>query len=655
MHRPSLRGSVAPISAVALAAGLALIGTPASAGTVNFQTSCQATPSTSLAGPQHKVVAASAIVTAPATVNAGQTFTYRIQPGPGSYPDSESGGTTAGLSRLKFDFEIPANTTFVDATVVAGTGGNLAGVAPNVLRIGTSGNVDAAGPLLRLSGNNQVIGNSPTSSGNSEGGITAPKLKKNLDGTANSGGNSIFQLPAVDVTVVAGSAGTITPKLRVAGNAASYNSDENYSTSLAKASAPFVGTVWAPTRCSPRDSSSGALNAGGGALATIAVSTPEVSTTTAVTVPATATAGAPVTLSATVSPAPNGGTVQFLNPAFGIWFTEVFLFLGLGWVMLRFTGWRPPVYTGLTPAPRAATVFGFLLGVANFFALVVPIQYVAQSLAPEWLTKMFDGSRLFEGQTSIELALILTGVSVAAPVCEEFFFRGILQKGLTPVPPASPVRALVVSAVVFSAFHLDPVGFAARAELGLLFGWLYLRTGSLWPGIGAHAANNIVSSVLFLAAKALGQEASDAETDPRAVLALAGLGAIGLFGLLSAARRYPVLWGDTARASEEDAYEPQPLPSLARLLLPWVVGATLALGALGAVDARGISLNFYDAQHSLPELEKDAAPGLHAERKALQVLRSAARRGELPMEGYYEERERQIRAHREALGLPKRP
>ena len=311
MHRPTLRGSVAPISAVALAAGLALIGTPASAGTVNFQTSCQATPSTSLAGPQHKVVAASAIVTAPATVNAGQTFTYRIQPGPGSYPDSESGGTTAGLSRLKFDFEIPANTTFVDATVVAGTGGNLAGVAPNVLRIGTSGSVDAAGPLLRLSGNNQVIGNSPTSSGNSEGGITAPKLKKNLDGTANSGGNSIFQLPAVDVTVVAGSAGTITPKLRVAGNAASYNSDENYSTSLAKASAPIVGTVWAPTRCSPRDSSSGALNAGGGALATIAVSTPEVSTTTAVTVPATATAGAPVTLSATVSPAPNGGTVQF--------------------------------------------------------------------------------------------------------------------------------------------------------------------------------------------------------------------------------------------------------------------------------------------------------------------------------------------------------
>ncbi|WP_027502788.1 Ig-like domain-containing protein [Rhodococcus sp. UNC363MFTsu5.1] len=311
MPSSTLRRSVAPVGVLALTAGLALIGAPAHAGTVNFQTACQATPSTSLAGPQHQVVAASASVTAPATVAPGETFTYRIQPGPGSYPDSQSGGTTAGLSRLKFDFEIPANSTFVNAVVAAGTGANLGGVAPNVLRVSTSGTVDAAGPILRLSGDNQTIGNGPSSSGNSEGGITAPKLKKNLDGTSNSGGNSVFQLPAVDVTVVAGAAGTITPKLRVSGNAAGYNSDENYSTSLAKASAPFVGTVWAPTRCVPKDSSGGALNAGGGPLATVNVVAAAVATATTVTAPATATTGTAIDLSAAVAPAPSGGTVQF--------------------------------------------------------------------------------------------------------------------------------------------------------------------------------------------------------------------------------------------------------------------------------------------------------------------------------------------------------
>ncbi len=349
-----------------------------------------------------------------------------------------------------------------------------------------------------------------------------------------------------------------------------------------------------------------------------------------------------------------GGTVQFLNPAFGIWFTELFVFLGLGWVMLRYSGWRPQVYTGLAGMPRAATLFGFALGVANFFALVVPIQFTAQQLAPEWLTEMFDATRLFEGQTALELALILAGVTVAAPLCEEFFFRGIFQKGLAAQPSASPMRALVVSAVVFSAFHLDPVGFAARVELGLLFGWLYLRTGSLWPSIAAHAANNSVSAVLFLIAKALGQEAGEAsDTDPRAVLGLAALGWVAVLGMLSFARHYPVVWGPGTGASEAEAREPVPVPSLARLLAPWVLAATVSLGVLAAVDARGISLNLHDAEQKLPTLPKDAPPGLQAEREALRKLRAAARRGELPMEAYHEERARQLQAHRQALGPPK--
>ncbi|MFC4604145.1 Ig-like domain-containing protein [Rhodococcus kronopolitis] len=310
MPRSIIRRAVAPAGVVALTAGLALIGTPAQAGTVNFKTACQATPS-KFVGPQHQVADASASVTAPATVAPGETFTYRIQNGPGSYPDSQSGGTTTNLSRIKFDFEIPANSTLVSAAVVPGTGANLDNVAPSVLRVNTAGNVDANGPILRLSGNNEVIGNGPNGSRDSEGGIRAPKWKKNLDGTANSGGNSVFQLPAVDVTVTAVAPGTITPKLRVSGNAANYNSDENYSTSLAKASAPVVGTVWAPTQCVPKDSSGGVLNAGGKPLTTIQVVAPAVDTATTLTAPADATVGAAITLSAGVAPAPAGGTVQF--------------------------------------------------------------------------------------------------------------------------------------------------------------------------------------------------------------------------------------------------------------------------------------------------------------------------------------------------------
>ncbi|RKH39872.1 CPBP family intramembrane metalloprotease [Corallococcus llansteffanensis] len=343
-----------------------------------------------------------------------------------------------------------------------------------------------------------------------------------------------------------------------------------------------------------------------------------------------------------------GAVTQLLNPGFGVWFTEVFLFLGLAWVMLRRSGFRPAVYTGLTPFEGPPALFGFLLGVANFFAVVVPIQYLAQRVAPSWLREMFDASRLFEGQTPVELALLLGGVSVAAPLCEEFFFRGLFQRSLTPQAPASPWRALIISSVVFSAFHLDPVGFLARAELGLLFGWLLLRTGSLWPGIAAHAANNIVSSVLFLVATHSGlakDGATDDVTDWRAVLGLALVGWTGLLGLRAASRHFPAVWGRGTPPTEDEVRATKPVPLFALQLLPWVVVATLSLVGLGLVDGRGVSLSVYDIQHPVPPLSKDADPGLQAERKALQQLRKSVRKGELPMEAYEEERLRQAQAH----------
>jgi uncharacterized protein len=352
-----------------------------------------------------------------------------------------------------------------------------------------------------------------------------------------------------------------------------------------------------------------------------------------------------------------GALTQLLNAPFGVWFTEVFIFLGLAWIMLRRAGVRPAVYTGLTPFPGAPTLFGFLLGVANFFALVVPIQFLAQRVAPAWLREMFDASRLFEDQGAVELGLLLAGVSLAAPLCEEFFFRGLFQRALKQVAPASPYLPLIVTAVVFSAFHLDPVGFLARAELGILFGWLLMRTGSLWPSIAAHAANNIVSSTLFIVATHSGlakEGASDDVTDWRAVLGLALVGWTALLGLRAASRHFPNVWGRGTPPDDEAARATKPVPAFALQLLPWVTAATLSVVGLGLVDGRGVSLSVYDVQHPVPPLKKDADPALQAERKALRQLRASVRKGEVPMEAYEEERLRQSEAANPPKGRPPR-
>lgn len=314
MKNPIVMRCAAPITGAALVAGVMLVVAPTTASAANtpvttvtnFKTSCRANNSLAQVT---KYQDTSVSVTAPTQVEPGETFTYRIQSGPAAYPNSDSGATTTNISRIKFDFMIPDNATFVSAAVV-GAGINLDNVAPGVLRVDDSGNPSSTGQILRLSGNNQTVGNGPSSSTNSEGGIRAPKLKKNLDGTTNGSGDSWFQLPAVDVTVVAGVAGTpITPKIRTAGAAGNWNAFENFNTTLPKAS--LFGTQWANTRCVPRDTENAALNAGAGPLATINVVAAQESTTTTLTAPATAETGTSVTLTANVAPNNATGSVQF--------------------------------------------------------------------------------------------------------------------------------------------------------------------------------------------------------------------------------------------------------------------------------------------------------------------------------------------------------
>ncbi|WP_309242954.1 type II CAAX endopeptidase family protein [Hyalangium versicolor] len=331
-----------------------------------------------------------------------------------------------------------------------------------------------------------------------------------------------------------------------------------------------------------------------------------------------------------------GGVVQLLNAAFGIWFTEIFIFLAIPWVLLRLARYEPLGFTGVPSSGLAPAALGFGLGVANFFAFVVPIQFAAQSVAPQWLRDMFDGSRIFEGQNSLELVVMLAGVSLAAPVCEEFFFRGVFQKGLLATT-LSRTSAVVITAVVFSAFHMDPVGFTARVELGLLFGALRLYTGSLWPGILAHSANNMVSSILFLSARQMGSEGADEEPELQSVILLmiVGLGAMGL--LLSIARKVPAFWGP----KEDPSPVTRSAPSLMRLALPWAVAATLSVGALVWLDNRGIRLSFVDMQYQLPKLPKDATDSQQQERRELLRLREDVRKGRMPIEAYEEERARQ--------------
>jgi uncharacterized protein len=86
-------------------------------------------------------------------------------------------------------------------------------------------------------------------------------------------------------------------------------------------------------------------------------------------------------------------------------------------------------------------------------------------------------------------ALNLFILAVLPALCEEFLFRGILQQLLGDLF-RSKHAAVWVTAVIFSAVHLQFYGFIPRLLLGLLFGYLFVWSGNLWFPVLAHFINN---------------------------------------------------------------------------------------------------------------------------------------------------------------------
>ncbi len=72
---------------------------------------------------------------------------------------------------------------------------------------------------------------------------------------------------------------------------------------------------------------------------------------------------------------------------------------------------------------------------------------------------------------------------------EEVMFRGLVQRSLGNVSR----KAIIVSALTFSFFHLDPHHVAGVLPLGFYLAWLAARTGSLWVTVVTHAVNNGVA------------------------------------------------------------------------------------------------------------------------------------------------------------------
>jgi membrane protease YdiL (CAAX protease family) len=127
-----------------------------------------------------------------------------------------------------------------------------------------------------------------------------------------------------------------------------------------------------------------------------------------------------------------------------------------------------------------------------------------------------------------ELALLVVALGVVPGIAEEVFCRGWLQRGLARRMPAG--AAILASAALFGALHLDPVHAVSAFGLGLALGWLAWRSDGVRAPVACHVANNLAA----LATSRLGAAAPDG---PAGLVLLALAASVAALALRAAARR----------------------------------------------------------------------------------------------------------------------
>ncbi|MFB6263986.1 MAG: lysostaphin resistance A-like protein [Bradymonadaceae bacterium] len=95
----------------------------------------------------------------------------------------------------------------------------------------------------------------------------------------------------------------------------------------------------------------------------------------------------------------------------------------------------------------------------------------------------------------VERVLGIVGVCVAAPLCEEGLFRGVMLSEQRK--SEGWFAAALLNGAMFGAFHLNPLSLVPLTVVGLFLAHLTIRSGSLWPAILAHAALNISNGVVM--------------------------------------------------------------------------------------------------------------------------------------------------------------
>ncbi|MFN3135795.1 MAG: type II CAAX prenyl endopeptidase Rce1 family protein, partial [Candidatus Kryptonium sp.] len=142
-----------------------------------------------------------------------------------------------------------------------------------------------------------------------------------------------------------------------------------------------------------------------------------------------------------------------------------------------------------------------LQNIAQFYLYVQDIIIPIEKLGPifETMRKLMERtySILISAKSPLEFAFVVLVVAFTPAICEEFLFRGLVQHNLSRA--SNHKLGFIITGVIFAMYHTNPFNFIPLVALGIYFGYLVHKSGSIYLSIVAHFVNNFSAAYLYYA------------------------------------------------------------------------------------------------------------------------------------------------------------
>ncbi len=100
---------------------------------------------------------------------------------------------------------------------------------------------------------------------------------------------------------------------------------------------------------------------------------------------------------------------------------------------------------------------------------------------------------LVTANSPAEFLVVVLVVALTPAICEELFFRGLIQHAFEEATPG--LKGALLAGFIFGAYHINPFTLIPLVALGSFFGFLVYRSSNLTVAVSAHFFNNFVACV----------------------------------------------------------------------------------------------------------------------------------------------------------------